>query len=82
MRSTLEGDAAVVDDSRIREILLRQFGIRVGPEMGRYVLSRLISAPPGEPIAIMGGDARTGVAVRQVVAAGKLLGAINTTGSK
>jgi hypothetical protein len=67
----------VTDDSRIRELLLKQFHLRVGPEMSRYILDQLKRSRT-DSIPVMGGDARTGVAVRQLLAAPKLLDAMNT----
>jgi hypothetical protein len=59
------------DDAQVRELLLKRFGLRVRPEMGQYVLRRLAAAP-SDSIPVMGGDARTGVAVRQIIAAAAL----------
>jgi len=55
-----------VDEREIRRRLIAQFGIRVEPEMSRYVLRRINSGGAGS-IPIMGGDARTGVAVRTLI---------------
>lgn len=65
------------DDLRIRELLLRQYNLRIDPEMGRFVLARLNDGA-GDAIPVMGGDARTGVAVRQVLAAGELRAALDS----
>ena len=54
-----------MDEREIRRRLLAQFGIRIEPHMSRYVLERLNSGQSDVPV--MGGDARTGVALRTVV---------------
>jgi hypothetical protein len=46
--------------------MLAQFGIRIEPEMGLYVL-RQLEAPSGDTFPVMGGDARTGAPVRRVI---------------
>jgi hypothetical protein len=59
------------DDARVREVLLQRFGLRVHPYMGRFVLGQL--ADPGAiHIPVMAGNARTGVAIRQLVSAAEL----------
>ena len=67
-----------MDDPKIVELFLKRFGLRIQPEMGRYILARMKTFP-GEPIAIMGGDARTGVAVRRLVGARELSAADSAT---
>jgi hypothetical protein len=50
--------------------MLAQFGLRIEPEMSRYVLRQLADRPAGETsFPVMGGDARTGVPVRRFVPA-------------
>jgi hypothetical protein len=56
---------------RVQELLLRQAGLRVGPEVAAYVLRRRQTAP-GTPIPVMGADARTGVPVRREIAPTRL----------
>jgi hypothetical protein len=46
--------------------MLAQFGIRIEPEMGLYVL-RQLETPGGDAFPVMGGDARTGAPVRRVI---------------
>ncbi len=67
-----------MDNSRVCELLLERFGLRVKPEMGQYVLRQLQRLPAGasDAIAVMGGQARTGVAVRQLVTVNELIGAL------
>ena len=54
-----------MDEREIRRRLIAQFGIRIEPEMSRYVLDRFQRGAGSIPV--MGGDARTGVAVRAMV---------------
>ncbi len=60
------------DDSargkQIADLLLNRYQLRVQPEMAEFVLKRL-SRASSDKIPVMGGDARTGVAVRQLLAA-------------
>jgi hypothetical protein len=61
------------DDSargkQIADLLLNRYQLRVQPEMAEFVLKRLTRASTGDTIPVMAGDARTGVAVRQLLAA-------------
>jgi hypothetical protein len=61
-----------LDSEQVREFLLTQYGLRVEPEMGKYLAELLANA--NEPLAVIGGDARTGAAVRRMVAPGDILG--------
>ena len=61
-----------LDADEVREMFLDRLGIRLEPEMCRYVLARLAETAPaagdaGTPIPVIGGDARTGVALRRMV---------------
>lgn len=58
-----------MDPSQVDALLLRELRIRVGPAMADYVARRLAEARDGrnDPIPVMGGDARTGVAVRRMI---------------
>jgi hypothetical protein len=54
----------------VQEVLLRDMGLRVEPEMGRYVAERVAATGASEaphPIPVMAIDARTGVPVRTAV---------------
>jgi hypothetical protein len=64
----MDESSSDVDASRMTELLLKRFGLRVQPEMGRFVLGRLRDSKDST-IPIIAGDARTGVAVRQLLAA-------------
>ena len=57
-----------MDANDIRKRILDLYGIHVEPEMSGYVLRRLQQAGNAlrsASIPIMGGDARTGVAIRR-----------------
>ncbi len=54
-----------MDAEDVRRVLLTKLGLRVEPEMSRYLASRLEHSD--EAIAIMGGDARTGTPVRRFI---------------
>jgi hypothetical protein len=58
-----------VDAENVRKLLRERSGIRIGPRTSEYVLGRLLDSPDGKdaPIAVMGGDARTGAAIRTFV---------------
>ena len=58
-----------MDAPEIRKRILDHYGIRIDPEMSEYVLRRLQEAGNeiGQPIPVMGGDARTGVAIAQTI---------------
>ena len=55
----------------IQRAMLDQFGIRVQPEMSKYILTHLQKGAQTE-IAVMGSRARTGVPVRQRITLGAL----------
>ena len=66
----------------LRKQVLRQFGLRLEPAMGVYLARKLgegaarLSSPKsseGGAISLMGGDARTGVAIQLAVDPGSLL---------
>ncbi len=55
-----------MDAAEVRTRMLATFGIRIEPAMSRYVLRQLQDrAQPSFPV--IGGDARTGAPVRQLV---------------
>ena len=62
-----------MDEAKIRRQLLARYGLRIDPEMGKYVFrhlsdaARSAAAADAATIPIIGVDARTGVAVRQFV---------------
>jgi hypothetical protein len=55
-----------VDIPAIQRALLSQYGLRVDAAMGEYVLSNLQSSGGGS-LAVIGGDARTGVPIRTMI---------------
>ena len=64
--------------------MLKQYGLRIGPAMGRYVLEQLSRARTGPSVRlfpVIGGDARTGVPKRQVIPAQELLAAEDGAGT-
>lgn len=63
---------------QISKILLDRYNLRVEPEMGAYLLRKL-QRKTDAAIPVIGGDARTGVAVRQLLAATELLGHMHET---
>jgi hypothetical protein len=64
-------EARMLDGKEI-QAALRTIGVRVEEEMASYV-ARQLQAGAGTGIAILGGDARTGVPVRRIVAAEELM---------
>ncbi len=59
-----------VDASEMQRRFIRQFGIRIGGRTAEYVLRHLkngaaVATP--QTIPVMGGDARTGKAVRSMI---------------
>ena len=56
-----------MDAGEVRKRMLAQFGIRIEPEMGMYVLRQLESPSAGDSFPVMGGDARTGSPVRRLI---------------
>ena len=57
-----------MDASQLTEHLRKQMGLRLDAASGEYLHQRLNQSPrSGEPIPVMGGNARTGVAVRTLV---------------
>ena len=56
-----------MDAGEVRKRMLAQFGIRIEPEMGNYVLRQLEKPAAGGSFPVMGGDARTGMPVRRMI---------------
>lgn len=59
-----------MDADQVRKLFLDRLGIRLEPEMCRYVAGRIGDGSAGESgasIPVIGGDARTGVALRRTV---------------
>jgi hypothetical protein len=60
------GRRFAVDIPAIQRALLSQYGLRIDPVMGEYVLANLRSAGSGS-LPVIGGDARTGVPMRTTI---------------
>ncbi len=67
-------------DSQVPDVILKRFGLRIQPQMGQYV-ARQLSKSSSDSIPVIAGDARTGVAVRQLIAANELRNAVSADGS-
>jgi ribosomal protein S6E (S10) len=61
------GMAAGSDQSPVQAAVQRELGLRIGPEMARYLVRSVQAAAGDGTIPIIGGDARTGVPVRKQV---------------
>ena len=60
-----EARAATV--AEVQKQFLHGLNLRIGPETAAYVLRRIDANPEAPAIPVMGGNARTGVAVRVLV---------------
>ena len=80
-------DPTPLNADEVRKLFLHRLGLRIGPETSAYVLRRLeagqAALPLGEAagnvtaeIPVMGGDARTGVAVRRMIGLSRITGAL------
>jgi len=59
-----------VTESDVRDLILKKTGVRIEPEMARYVLKQVQSdrgSGPSKAFPIIGADARTGMPLRQMV---------------
>jgi hypothetical protein len=56
---------AAMDESNLQQHVLSRLGLRIEPEMSRY-LGRKLAGGDG-PFTIIGGDARTGIPRREIV---------------
>lgn len=54
-----------MDESELRLLIRDRLGLRIEPEMSKYVLRR--AGESDQPIAVIGSDARTGMPRRQMV---------------
>jgi hypothetical protein len=54
-----------VGEAELRRMVRDGLGLRIEPEMGRYLLEK--SAESDRPVAVFGSDARTGVPRREMV---------------
>jgi hypothetical protein len=53
----------VLQDSELRLLVRDRLGLRIEPQMCKYLLRR--AADSDQPLAVIGGEARTGVPRRQ-----------------
>jgi hypothetical protein len=67
---------AFVDASGISQFIREKFGVRLEASSGAYLHQKL-TEQPGAAVPIMGGDARTGIAVRKIISLNEVQG--NTT---
>jgi hypothetical protein len=56
-----------VSDDQIRQAMVHTFGLRIQTNMTQYVRRRLLDGGQ-RSIPVIGGDARTGVAIRKIIA--------------
>lgn len=68
-----------MDIPAIQRALLSEYGLRIDPAMGEYVLSNLQSSRSGS-LPVIGGDARTGVPTRTMIDLSTLAGARGVKG--
>ena len=57
-----------MDVDSIMSDCVRNLGLRIGPHTGTYLLKHLQSDRRADKIPVMGGDARTGLPVRTLIA--------------
>jgi len=57
-----------VSDDQIRQAMVHNFGLRIQTNMTQYVRRRLLDGGTQRSIPVIGGDARTGVAIRKIIA--------------
>jgi hypothetical protein len=57
-----------MDEQEIRRRLLARFGLRVRPEMTRYILAQLREPDGPHEFPVIASDARSGVAIRKLIA--------------
>jgi actin-like ATPase involved in cell morphogenesis len=71
--------SAMEDEAGIIDMVLRRFGLRIGPAMGKYLLNQIERARTGQAdgaVPVIGGDARTGVPQRLLIPTHELLDAL------
>lgn len=67
---------------QIRQAMLRHHGLRVGTHMARYLQTKLASPLPHDgSIPIIGADARTGIAIRQLLSQAQLRQTLGEVGN-
>ena len=55
-----------MEETEFQTRLRERLGLRVGPEMAKYLLAR-ISAPASGSVSAMGGDAKTGIPMHKTI---------------
>ena len=56
----------MVETPKVQQVLRDRHGIRVGAATADYVSRKLLDYPQ-TPVTVMGGDSRTGVALRKSI---------------
>ena len=56
-----------MSDDQIRQAMVQSFGLRIQTHMAQYVRRRLLDRSQSS-VPVIGGDARTGVAIRKTIA--------------
>ena len=57
-----------MEETEFQSRLRQRLGLRVGPEMARYLLKKLSDSTLGQDsISAMGGDAKTGIPVQKTI---------------
>lgn len=71
----------MIEETPVQAAVRRQLGLRIGPEMAQYLVrSAEAAAIGGGPVAVIGGDARTGLPQRRQVPAELLQQVLEDTG--
>jgi hypothetical protein len=60
------------DESELQKLVRDRLGVRIGPRMSEYLRRRL--AASNQSVPIIGADARTGAALRQMIDPAVLMG--------
>ena len=57
-----------MEETQFQSALRERLGLRVGPEMAKYLLKKLEGAALGQvSISAMGGDAKTGIPIHKTI---------------
>ncbi len=57
-----------MEETELQRRLREQLGLRVGPEMAKYLLKKISDGTLGQgTISAMGGDAKTGIAINKSI---------------
>ena len=62
-----------MEETEFQTRLRERLGLRVGPEMAKYLLAKL-SQPAAGNVSAMGGDARTGIPTHRIIPIAMLKG--------